>query len=47
MMQLTLQARNLKFSPITALYYIAPAVIPVLLSVAIVKGECSALYEVS
>jgi hypothetical protein len=44
MMQLTLQARGLKLSPITALYYIAPAVIPVLLTVAIVKGEIGSLY---
>ena len=45
MMQLTLQARGLKLSPITALYYIAPAVIPVLLTVAIFKGEIYQLYQ--
>ena len=45
MMQLTLQAKGLHLSPITALYYIAPAVIPVLLIVAVVKGELYQLQQ--
>lgn len=37
LMQLLLQRRGFKLSPITALYYIAPAVVPLLLLIAIVK----------
>ena len=37
MMQLLLQRQGLKLSPITALYYIAPAVVPILLTVALAK----------
>jgi hypothetical protein len=38
-MQLVLQRRGFKLSPITALYYIAPAVVPLLLTTAFIKVE--------
>eukprot|EP00613_Pedinella_sp_CCMP2098_P074946 CAMPEP_0171909874 /NCGR_PEP_ID=MMETSP0993-20121228/9014_1 /TAXON_ID=483369 /ORGANISM="non described non described, Strain CCMP2098" /LENGTH=366 /DNA_ID=CAMNT_0012542923 /DNA_START=28 /DNA_END=1128 /DNA_ORIENTATION=- len=44
LMQLVLQRRGFKLSPITALYYIAPSVVPLLLCTAFVKGEMSALW---
>ena len=43
LMQVLLQKRGLKLSPITALYYIAPAVVPLLLLIAALKGEMQAL----
>jgi hypothetical protein len=36
------QRRGFKLSPITALYYIAPAVVPLLLTIAVAKGEVNA-----
>mmetsp|Transcript_11482 Transcript_11482/g.27014 ORF Transcript_11482/g.27014 Transcript_11482/m.27014 type:complete len:359 (+) Transcript_11482:257-1333(+) len=45
LMQVVLQKKGFKFSPITALYYIAPAVVPFLLSVAVAKGEVGALMQ--
>lgn len=45
LMQVLLQKRGLKLSPITALYYIAPAVVPLLLLIAVIKGEIRALIE--
>jgi hypothetical protein len=38
------QRRGFKLSPITALYYIAPAVVPLLLTIAVAKGEVNALF---
>lgn len=44
LVQLLLQRRGLKLSPITALYFIAPAVVPLLLTIAFAKGEVAALF---
>ena len=38
---MVLQKKGFKFSPITALYYIAPAVVPFLLSVAVAKVKAT------
>ena len=46
LMQVLLQKRGFKLSPITALYYIAPAVVPMLLTIAFFKGEIQLLQEV-
>lgn len=45
MVQLFLQKRGLKLSPITTLYYLAPATVPVLLGCAFFKGEVHQLME--
>ena len=43
LVQLLLQKRGLKLSPITTLYYLAPTTVPVLLACAVLKGEVTAL----
>ena len=45
LVQLLLQKRGLKLSPITTLYYLAPTTVPVLLACALIKGEVGALWR--
>mmetsp|Transcript_41459 Transcript_41459/g.56518 ORF Transcript_41459/g.56518 Transcript_41459/m.56518 type:complete len:298 (-) Transcript_41459:201-1094(-) len=45
MLQLVTQQHGFKLSPITALYYIAPASVPLLLAIAVANGEVSSLMS--